>query len=156
MINERYLKYVLKKYCSEDISLIENYYEAINSDEVWDCHHRLEIELNKTPKELQKLNLYYNRPAKELIFLTHSEHSRLHRIGNQYTKGRHLTDEHKRILSKIHKGEKRGPVSEVTKQKMRKPHKSYKKYKWLTPTGEIIEMCLISVKRFHPDWTFLE
>lgn len=31
------------KYCDGDISLIENYKEAVNSKEKWDCHHRLEI-----------------------------------------------------------------------------------------------------------------
>ena len=33
----------VKKYCCEDISLIENYIEAVSDDsQVWHCHHRLE------------------------------------------------------------------------------------------------------------------
>lgn len=74
MINE----YNCKRYCSEDISLIENYSEAVSSDLIYDCHHRLEITLKMGRKELDALGLYYNRPAKELIFIEHSEHQRLH------------------------------------------------------------------------------
>lgn len=56
-------------FCKDDISLIENYEEAINDkNETWVCHHKLGIELGKTSKELIKLNLYYNRPANEFIF----------------------------------------------------------------------------------------
>ena len=33
----------VKKYCREDISLIENYDKAINDKtQTWDCHHRKE------------------------------------------------------------------------------------------------------------------
>lgn len=75
-----------KKYCSEDISLIENYDLAILSNEIYDIHHRLETHdkngnlLNKSlsAKKLIQMGLYYNRPAEELIFLSHSEHQKLH------------------------------------------------------------------------------
>lgn len=69
-----------KKYCCEDISLIENYEEAVNSDEKYDCHHRLEIQDEKSVslKYLQEQNLYYKRPAKELIFLKHTVHISMH------------------------------------------------------------------------------
>ena len=71
----------IKQYCCEDISLIENYDQAINSFEKYDCHHRLEIQENKitSVKELKEQNLYFNRPASELIFLKHSEHTMLHK-----------------------------------------------------------------------------
>lgn len=67
-------------YCREDISLIENYEIAVNSPEKYDCHHRLEIQGNNvlSVKELKEQGLYYKRPAKELIFLTHEEHCRIH------------------------------------------------------------------------------
>ena len=59
-----------KDYCCEDISLIENYEQALNDQtQVWDCHHRLEIELGLSAAELIKQGLYWNRPASELIFL---------------------------------------------------------------------------------------
>lgn len=72
----------IRKYCCEDISLIENYEQAFNDQsQVWECHHRLEIELGLSKTELIKQGLYWNRPASELIFLTPSEHRRVHRIG---------------------------------------------------------------------------
>ena len=82
-----YFKNVLK-FCCDDISLIENYDKAINDiTQTWDCHHHLEIELNLTVKELIKRDLYYNRPASELIFLTKGEHSRIH-LNNKQISGK--------------------------------------------------------------------
>ena len=79
----------VKRFCCEDISLIENYEKAIaDTTQYWPCHHRLEThyldgrrrtnELDITVEELKARGLYYNRPAKELIFLTNHEHSILH------------------------------------------------------------------------------
>ena len=34
--------------------------------------------------------------------------------------------------------------------------KKYKKYKWMTSTGEIVEMCKSPVTRLHPDWKLIE
>ena len=69
-----------EKYCAEDISLIENYKEAVSSKELYHCHHRLEIQDDKCyfAKELKQMNLYYGRPANELIFLKAREHKDLH------------------------------------------------------------------------------
>lgn len=76
-----------KRKCCEDISLIENYQEALNDkNKIWVCHHRLELHpdntLRFTHKSLKKLGLYFHRPARELIFLTKSKHSSLHNIAN--------------------------------------------------------------------------
>ena len=73
-----------KLYCSEDISLIENYQEAIaDKEKMWDVHHRRECDEEGrtlfTKKQLIEMNLYYNRPAAELIFVTRSMHSKIHR-----------------------------------------------------------------------------
>ena len=73
-----------KRYCSEDISLIENYQEAISDEEkMWDIHHRSECDSEGrilfTKKQLKEMNLYLNRPASELIFVTRSMHKKLHR-----------------------------------------------------------------------------
>lgn len=67
------------KYCiKSELPNVENYQEAYNDDFIgWDLHHRLE-EQGYTYKELKKQNLYYDRPASELIFLTHAEHTALH------------------------------------------------------------------------------
>ena len=72
-----------KRYCKDDISLIENYDEAIkDKDNVWDLHHRLEISLEgkevHTHKSLKQLGMYYKRPYFELIFLKHGDHAALH------------------------------------------------------------------------------
>ena len=73
-----------KRYCSEDISLIENYQEAISDEEkMWDIHHRRECDENGrtlfTKKQLIEMGLYVNRPASELIFVARSMHWKLHR-----------------------------------------------------------------------------
>lgn len=66
-------------YCCEAIENIENYEDAVNdSTQVWVCHHRKEIELGLSSDDLIRKHLYYERPAAELIFLTNSEHTRLH------------------------------------------------------------------------------
>ena len=73
-----------KKYCSEDISLIENYHQAIaDKEKTWEIHHRRECDENgKTlfsGKQLIEMNLYFKRPAEELMFVTRSMHWKLHR-----------------------------------------------------------------------------
>lgn len=91
------------KFCKGDISKIENYEKAINSEELWDCHHRLEITLRKTRKELEEMDLYYNRPASELIFLTHEEHAKIHGLSGV----RHVvfSEESRKRLSEKRKGQ---------------------------------------------------
>ena len=80
MLNEKNAK----RFCSEDISLIENYQQAISDQtKMWDTHHRRECDENGrtlfTRKQLKEMNLYYNRPASELMFVTRSMHRKLHR-----------------------------------------------------------------------------
>ena len=80
MINEKYAK----SYCSEDISLIENYQDAISDEEkMWEIHHRSECDENGrtlfTRTQLKEMGLYFKRPASELIFVTRSMHWKLHR-----------------------------------------------------------------------------
>lgn len=76
-------------YCiSEQIEQIENY-ELAKKDNFngWNIHHRLETHnsdgekrlVNISREELIALDMYYNRPANELVFLTISEHTKLHR-----------------------------------------------------------------------------
>ena len=80
MINENNAK----SYCSEEISLIENYQQAIaDQTKMWEIHHRRECDENGktlfTKKQLKEMGLYVNRPAAELVFVTRSMHSKLHR-----------------------------------------------------------------------------
>ena len=135
----------IKRFCCEDISLIENYEEAVNSEELWDCHHRLETDSNKSVKELKDIGLYWKRPASELIFLSHRDHASLHlKQLNKSEKHRKnlseglkgeknpmykkiVSDETRLKMSLAHKGKKRQPHSEETKNKIR-----------LTEKGKII------------------
>ena len=80
MINEN----SAKRFCSEDIALIENYKQAITDQtRTWDIHHRRECDSEGrtlfTKKQLIEMNLYLNRPASELVFVTRSMHWKLHR-----------------------------------------------------------------------------
>ena len=106
------------RYCNEDISLIENYDKAIaDAHTMWHCHHRKEATLTK--QQLLAQNEYWGVPAKDLIFLTPSEHLSLHFTqcagakerkekisvkskGNKYGagnfKGKHHTDEAKKKI----------------------------------------------------------
>lgn len=70
----------LKKYCCEDFTKIEGYSEAVESESLYDIHHKLETNPDSyyTKKELIEQNLYYNRPASELMLIEHNEHVRLH------------------------------------------------------------------------------
>lgn len=109
-------EYHVKKYCCEDISLIENYEEAMKSPEKWVCHHRKEVVdgVVTSMKELIEQKLYYHRPAEELIFLTKSEHNTLH-MSN-------VSEEYRRKMSEAKKGKKRGTMSEETKRKIAESH----------------------------------
>ena len=75
-----------KYFCREDLCLIENYDKAINdTTQIWDCHHRLEIDLNLSREQMKERGLYYDRPAAELIFLTHEDHTSLHNLYKDFS-----------------------------------------------------------------------
>ena len=97
-----------KRYCS-DIENVENYQKAKADDfKNWEVHHRLETHnsdgerrlVDITADELKALDMYYNRPADELIFMTIYEHSRLH------MKGKHLSEETRKKIGSAQKGNK--------------------------------------------------
>lgn len=113
MINEE----KARKYCREDITRIKNYAKALaDPTETWICHHiNGEQFTGFKAVDLIKMNMYYNRPASELMFVTHDEHRTIHRKGATHTeetkkkmseshKGRTFSDEHRQKLSKSHKG----------------------------------------------------
>lgn len=78
MIDERRVS----EYCYEDPSLIENYERAMNDEtQTWVCHHRVGTIMNCGKKELIAQGCYTDRLAHDLIFLTKSEHNRLHNAG---------------------------------------------------------------------------
>lgn len=123
MINKR----DISKYC-KDYTEIENYELAIESDELYECHHRLETHssdgekrpVNISRKELIALGMYYDRPPEELIFLKCFDHNSLHHKGCNHWKGRKHTEKSKRKISESHKGIGKGvPKSEEHKRKIR-------------------------------------
>ena len=106
------MKHNLKRYC-KNYQNVENY-EAAKKDNFigWECHHRLETHnsdgerrlVDITADELKALDMYYNRPASELIFLTISEHTSLHNEGNKYFLGKHHSEETKKKIGEANKG----------------------------------------------------
>ena len=106
-----------KRFCKEP-EKIENYEKAkADNFKGRRCHHRLETHTSDgvrrlvdiTMEELKALDMYYNRPPSELIFLKISEHSSLHR------KGKKSSVESKKKNSEAHKGK---PKSEETRKKL--------------------------------------
>lgn len=78
----------IKKIC-KDYIFIENYKDVISNPETkYVCHHRFETHFSDgssrpqssflSAEELKALDMYYNRPPEELIFMTASEHQKLH------------------------------------------------------------------------------
>ena len=104
MINERNAK----KYCKDDISLIENYEQAVN-DQInkWVIHHRRETIYSM--EGLKEIGEYYNRPAIELIFMLKEEHTKLHHIG------KHNSEKTKKRMSESHIGKGTKPILQYTK-----------------------------------------
>lgn len=137
-----------KRYC-KDYENIENYDKALADNfKGWHCHHRLETYTSDgerrlvdiTQKELMALNMYYHRPASELIFLTSREHNAFNK-GKKHTEearrkmseaanGRKMSAESKKKNSEAHKGKKH---SEESKKKIRS---TMKKLHWYN-NGEI-------------------
>jgi len=156
----------IKELCCEDISLIENYEQAVNDSKIWECHHRKGIDEGLSKKQLKKMGLYFNRPADELIFLTSSKHRSLHHTGNTYSVGRKHSDEERNKISKALRGRKHSDewnnkisetlkghiVSKETRSKLSKPKN---KYVLMTPDNELIIMGSNSLY-YHPDWIKIE
>ena len=128
MIDERRAR----RYCKEDISKIKNYDKAIaDTTQTWVCHHMTETWWTCSKQELIDNECYYNRKACELIFLTHSEHSRLH------NKGRTISDETRRKLSESKKGENNPFYGKHRSEETRKKMRDAAKRRWAKKRGEI-------------------
>ena len=140
MINEK----SAKKFCCEDLSLIENYELAINdTTQTWHCHHILGEQYDR--KYLIDNNLYENRPASEFRFVTLAEHNSLHKRGvpkseahkkalSKALKGVPLSEAHKKAVSEALKGV---PKSEATKKAIGEGHS--KKILQFTKSGKFIK-----------------
>ena len=105
---------------TKEIEKVENYEKAkIDNFRGWNIHHRLETHTSEgikrlvqiTKEELIALDMYFDRPANELIYLTIPEHTSVH------CKGRKCSEEQKRKTSKTLMGH---TVSESTYKKLSK------------------------------------
>ena len=122
------MKYNFEKFC-KDYKNIENYEKAkADNFKGWNCHHRKGVDIPR--EELKALGMYYNRPASELIFLTISEHSRLHQSSveskkknSEAHKGKYLSEETKKKISDARKGKLK---SSETRKKMSEAMKGNK------------------------------
>lgn len=103
-------------YCTEP-EKIENFEKALADNfEGWVCHHRLQTWTSDGDRrlvdisaaELKALDMYYNRPPEELIYLTKAEHTSLH------TKGKPKSEEHKKKIGEANKN-----TSDETRRKKR-------------------------------------
>lgn len=133
-----------KKYCSEDVSLIENFEQAaLDTTQIWDIHHRKETDLKMLQKELIASRQYYNVPASDLIFLTKADHSKLHANASFYNrrpgksvKGKQLSEEHKRKISLVTSGENNPQYGAVWSDERRQKLSNTRKTK--IANGEIV------------------
>ena len=102
-------------FCVEDITNIENYKKAVNSEEMYVCHHKLETHTSDGKRrkvdiskgELIALGMYYHRPAQELVFMLKGEHTKLH---NEHKKGENST-----FYGKCHSEETKRKIAEALK-----------------------------------------
>ena len=132
-------EYNAKRFCCEDISLIENYALAIaDTTQTWVCHHILGEQYSK--KYLKENGLYESRPACELRFVTRADHQSLHHKGvpRPDLKGVPKSEEHKQAISDALKGV---PLSEEHKQAISDALKGIgtKKVLQFTKSGEFIK-----------------
>lgn len=140
------MKHSFEYFC-KDYEKIENYDKAkADNFRGWNCHHRLQTWTSDgerrlvdiTADELKALDMYYNRPASELIFLTISEHSKLHNKGEHNAmygkqgywkgktgpnKGKKFSEEARNNISKGHKGKH---FTAEHKKKLSEAHKGEK------------------------------
>lgn len=103
------------RYCN-NVEKIENYELAKKDDfKGWACHHRLETHTSEgerrlvdiSREELKALGMYYHRPSEELIYLTKSEHQKLHHTGRPGpNRGKYFSEDHKRKISEANRGRK--------------------------------------------------
>lgn len=83
--------------------------------------------------------------------------SEVHKGENNSFYGKHHTESTRKKMSEAHKGiitwNKGKHISEEQRKNLMKPTL---KYNWLTPTGEIVEMDIPHANRWHQDWVLIQ
>ena len=103
-----------KKYCSDDISKIENYDKAIaDTTQTWVCHQKSEA------KKGRNLSESHRRKISEAL-----------KGENHPMYGKHFSEEHRRKISEAHEGLTH---SEETRRKM----SDAAKRRWAKKRGEV-------------------
>lgn len=147
--------WLANKYCSDDISLIENYAEMMaDATQKWVCHHRRETDENKSRSSLIEEGRYYNVPACELIFLTNSDHVSLH------NKGVPKSEEHKQHVSEaLNRPDVKKRRSEAMKAVLNRPDVKKRRKDALNRPDvkkRIIQKHMKPVDQYSPDGKFLK
>lgn len=130
--------------CKTSITEVENYDKAIADEtQEWVLHHRLEThkykdrtrtewirrDENLSRKVLVAFGVYFLRPAEELIFMTRSDHHKLHmdRVSEEHRAnmnkghiGCKLSEDHKKKLSEA---KLNNPVRYWSGKKLSEEHK---------------------------------
>ena len=99
----------IRKICKE-IEKVENFELAYKDNfKNWILHHRLELSLDNeevhTPETLKRLDMYYDRPYFELIFMKRNEHIALHNSGR---KGKFTEERRKKISDSVKRAYEEG------------------------------------------------
>lgn len=152
------MKNHFERYC-KNYENIENYQKAKTDNfKGWHCHHRLETHnsdgerrlVDITVAELQALDMYYNRPSSELIFLTGSEHNSLHKPSeeskkkmSEAKKGRHLGKDNS-FYGKHHSEESKKRMSEANKGRHWYNNGKENRFCFECPDGFVTGMLLIN------------
>lgn len=116
---EHFIKTQKNCFCQTP-ELIENYEQAVaDKTQIWVCHHRDEIRVLpsgmiaiRSKKELIENDRYFNCPPNELIFMTMSDHAKLH---SKYIYHPPMSESEKERRSTAYKGRK---LSEEAKKKI--------------------------------------
>ena len=144
------MKHNFKYYC-KDYTNIENYeMAAADNFKGWHCHHRLEThnsdgerrEVDISMEELKSLDMYYNRPADELIFLTVKEH-------NAFKKGIHHSEETRKKMSDAHKGKSRSAETRKRMSEAQKGNTNVRGKHWYN-NGKECKFCFECPEGFVP------
>ena len=105
--------------------------------------------MNCGKKELIAKGAYYDRPARELIFLTHLEHLRIHKVGKPSgMKGKTQSESARKAISLKSRGRK---MSEESKRKSRPElgGKATLGMKWFS-NGKVSTRAFVCPDGFHP------